>query len=433
MQLIHLLEDHDLYEIMSSMESNEIKLQKVNAFIDQLKKRQLVCGYDIVSLESFHKEALSKKPLASYTEGYSKTNLTYTIEASERLATALRVGLVVGFATFLANFILWAIAGRHAPKSGGGGMGNLDPLAETRAMLQGHALRERQLSAMIQERFDMLRDSLDDGNTFNYVTGYILANVKESADVFADNTLGGLTLASSFQVIISTYVAKGKKPLILNLFKHDSKDTLMISKARDLIIFGFENLHKDLQKLKEAFHEGKAPEHLTDPKLFVDKLKSVADACGVKGSDNVAEMTTAINQHIQTGLQTLSDSTPSPVTWKELSSDAFANIMIPIKDMTHVEESIHDHSASIQEDSKEFLETVEKSGQASGEKLLYEDAIKAMRSHILAFGVLLQGMRSIQRNLRYLELCINRSILKLIRILKDSVEKIKKNLRLQMM
>lgn len=419
MSLAHYLDDSELAKLVLEMESTELKIDAVNEVIQKWKSRGLISGYDIVSLESFHKEALNGRSLRSYTEAHSKTNLSYAIENSERLTTALKVGLVVGFATFLANFVLWLIAGKSMSDSGGGrALSNLDPLADVRRTY----MQQEAMLAPIRERMNEVIRSLNERianrKDFDIITKIMLNNVIEGNEVFKESDLNGLTLNSMFDCLVSESVIKGSKPLIINLFRHDSSDAKMITKASDLIIFGFENLQRDLQKIKEAYDRDTKPEHLSDIKLFTEKLKHVAKDCGVKESDDINEMAKGISDHIHTGLTGTASN--SIVKWSELATGGFANILRPIEDMIKVEEKIHDEAESMEAESKAFQEMVEAGNHSAADKVMYQEAIKTSRSYSLAFGVILNAIRNVQRHLRFLELCVDRAINKLIRILKKS-------------
>ena len=419
MTAAYYLDDSELSKSVLEMEATEFKLDSVNKVLEKWKSRGLISGYDITSLESFHKQVLSERSLRSYTEGYSKTNLSYAIENSERLATALKVGLVVGFATFIANFVLWLIAGKSMSEGGGGSsISNLDPLADVRRTY----MQQEAMLAPIRERMNeairSLNERVANRKDFDIITKIMLKNVIDGNEVFKESDLHGLTLNGMFDCLVSESVIKASKPLIINLFRHDSNDVKMLTKACDLVTFGFENLQRDLQKIKEAYDHGAAPQHLSDIGLFVEKLKHVAKDCGVKESDDVNEMAKGISDHIHTGLTGTASN--SIVKWSELATNGFGNILRPIEDMIKVEEKIHDEAKSMEAESKAFHDLVEAGNHSASDKVMYQEAIKNSRTYSVAFGVVLNAIRNIQRHLRFLELCVDRAINKLIRILKKS-------------
>lgn len=415
---------NELDSLYQDMVSTEQRIEKVEAFIKQLKRANGVSGHDIVSLEAFHQKALSERPLAGFTQSRSKTNYQFALEGSIELSNALKVGLVTGFATLLAGFVLWLITGEKSEdgKDGKKGSKHRD-IVEINAALETQADELARASEIFKKHLDELSHAINNPTSFEVISKAIIDQIKSESELLEGN-LTGVHLYLVFDIMIGESILRGSRPLTLNLFKPHSADSIIIGKAREVIVSTYQTIQKDLTRLTEGFHSGTKPEHLTDTKTMETMLKALATACGVSGDTEKNGMGYArgISDYITKGLEPDPKNMKfNPVVFKDISTGGFGNILTPIKDLIAFEASIEDQADQFKKQSDDFTELVKNSQHSDTDKVFYQDAIQQLKNQIMVLAIIVGAFRKIERSLRAFEIAVTRGINKLIRVLKASI------------
>ena len=412
---------NELDSLYQEVVSSEQRIAKVEAFISQLKRANGVSGHDIITLEAFHQHALSKRPLSGFTQSRSRTNYQFALEGSIELSNALKVGLVTGFAALLAGFVLWLITGEK-DEDGKKGSKHRE-IVDINAALETQADELTRAAEIFKKHLDELHHTINNPTSFEVISKAIIDQIKSESELLEGN-LTGVHLYLVFDIMIGESILRGSRPLTLNLFKPHSADTLIIAKAKEVIVTTYQSIQKDLTRLTEGFHSGTKPEHLTDNKVMDTMLKALATACGISADaeKNGMGYARAISDYITKGLEPDPKNMKfNPVVFKDISSGGFANILTPIKDLIAFEASIEEQADHFKKQSDDFSELVKNSQHSDTDKVFYQDAIQQLKNQIMALAIIVGSFRKIERSLRLFEIAVTRGINKLVRVLKASI------------